>query len=228
MASSYPVQLLNDILTAYGRQSAGTVAGIEIYTTRSLERLEATTLKMPLQSIQINQASRISEQVIKDGKAFFFWRKDRFSSHLDLMEIQLVGVTRSLAQEPLQISNPYLQRLVDTAQDKVDELLPPFLRGTLQGVVGPTSKQAEWLRFWSITRENYVDADGINTHFIRLRLPSLPTQVEFSGHFAGPVQWSQNAMNPFLVDWNLKLVVHSTNPSLDVIFNEARNIAFVG
>lgn len=226
MASSYPVQLLSDIITAFGRQSAGNVSGINIWTDRSLARGEATSLKIPLQGVQVNQTARISEQVIKDGRAFFFWRKDRFSSHLDLIELALSGTTRSLALEPLRINNPYIQRLVDSVQERVDDLLPPVLRGTTQGVVGPTAKQAEWLRFWAITRENYVDSQGVNRHHVQVTLPSLPIQIEFIGHFAGPIQWTANASNPFMVDWNLKLIVHTTLPTLDQVFNQARTLVF--
>lgn len=228
MASSYPVQLLSDIITAFGRQSAGNVSGINIWTDRSLNiRGEATSLKVPLQGIQVNQVARISEQVIKDGRAFFFWRKDRFSSHLDLIELSLSGTTRSLALEKLRVNNPYIQRLVDNVQEKVDELLPPVLRGTTQGVTGPTAKQAEWLRFWALTRESYVDELGINRHHIQVTLPSLPIQIEFIGHFTGPIQWTANANNPYMVDWTLKMIVHSTQPTLESVFNQARTLVFV-
>lgn len=226
MATIYPINVLNDLLTAFGRQGGGLLAGTDIFTDRSLARGQAVTIQLPVQNVQIAQASRISEQVVKDGKAFFFWRKDRYSSHLDLIELTLSGTTRSLAYEPLWAGNPFLQQLGQDVEEKIDSFLPPFLRGVTAGATGPTAKQAQWLQFWALTRENYVDEVGINNHHVRLRTPGLPLQVDFVGHFAAPIQWTQNAQNPFLADWNLKLVVHYTTPDLDIMFNQASSLIF--
>src|SRR5438552_13321829 len=95
-----PIPALADFL--FGRMPKDQHQGVEIYTDQS--RLSTFTgpqrpgehtpgpivkIQVTPQDFQFVQRSRISEQVIKDGRAFFFWRKDRASSHLDLLEIRI-------------------------------------------------------------------------------------------------------------------------------------------
>jgi hypothetical protein len=224
--------------TLFGRAQDTKIAGLEIFTDRSLElgtsqkslgvtqgRSAVVSLNVVPQQIEFVQRSRISEQVIKDGKAFFFWRKDRHSKHLDLMEVRLTGITRSLARETKVTGN-----LSESLRNFAGEIKNTFVRGTgkSMSVDEVTKKQQDWLTFWNITRESYIDEQGINEHHIRLKTPAIPAPVEFVGHFAGPIQWSQNARNPFLADWQLSLIVHRTDPSLDILFNDANSLLVEG
>src|SRR3972149_996633 len=102
----FPISALTDVL--FGNQRKDQVQGLQIWTDDSISKdkrdpaTEIISLQVVPQNINFVQRSRVSEQVIKDGRAFFFWRKDRRSNHLDLMEIQLQGITRSLAKENLR------------------------------------------------------------------------------------------------------------------------------
>ena len=233
--ATFPIPALGDILFRNLPTDKG--QGIEIFTDESLKRFPGRVeqsannvsiirLKIAPQDIQFSQRSRISEQVIKDGRAFFFWRKDRFSSHLDLLELRLNGITRSLAPEKNvpQNAGQQLGHVVAT----VDELFTPSTQTSPGGEDVITAKQRDWLFFWRLTREPFVTENGINNHHIRLHTPAIPMSVDFVGHFAGPLDWRHSARNPFLVEWSLTLIVHSTSPDLEVLFNKAENVELVG
>jgi len=232
-----PVAALTRVL--FGKVQDRKVAGLKIFTDRSLERgisLRETnsdqnrstvvSLNVIPQQIEFRQRSRISEQVIKDGKAFFFWRKDRTSNHLDLLELRITGLTRSLMFEA-DVPRTLKESLSRNISDVKNIFVRPTGESTSVGKI--TKKQQDWLTFWQITREPYVDEKGINEHHIRLQTPAFPTEeVEFTGHFTAPIQWRQNANNPFLVDWELSLIVHRTDPSLDLLFKGAQEIMVEG
>lgn len=229
----FPIPALASVL--FGGVQDKKVAGLKIFTDRSVargntaqtpgsedqNRLSVIALNVIPQQIEFAQRSRISEQVIKDGKAFFFWRKDRSSSHLDLMELRLTGITRSLqfGKEP----QGFRQVLGGNINEIRNAFVPP-LGKTPTNDDQITKKQQDWLEFWRVTREPFVDELGINNHHIQLKTPALPLyEIDFVGHFAGPIQWSQNAKNPFLVDWSLTLVVHRTNPDLEILFKDSKS-----
>lgn len=200
----------------FSNLSSDRMQGLRIWTDQSasqkafagIGRNEFIRVQVAPQNIKFVQKSRISEQVIKDGKAFFFWRKDRFSSHLDLLELQISGVTRSLAREPRKILRNPLN--VPTFEQVIDE--------------GITVKQQEWLRFYRLTREPFIIEDRINHHNIQLETPALPIAVTFIGHFAAPVQWSHSSANPFLATWDLTLIVHRTEPDLEAVFQQISTV----
>jgi len=225
----FPISALTDVL--FGNQRKDQVQGLQIWTDDSISKdkrdpaTEIISLQVVPQNINFVQRSRVSEQVIKDGRAFFFWRKDRRSNHLDLMEIQLQGITRSLAKENLrQGSTNAIRQFLS----KVTELPRSFVSS---GEASPstsdevTPKQREWLKFWRITREPFAAEDHLNYHHIRLNTPAFPGQspvgLEFVGHFTGPVQFGEVADNPFLVTWQLGLIVHYTHPTLEQFFDLA-------
>lgn len=216
MATRTVVDSLSDFL--FRNRTQDKFQGLLIWTDQSvsekafegLGRKEAVRVQVAVQNIQMTQRSRISEQVIKDGRAFFFWRKDKKSSTLDLLEIRLSGITRSLATEKKTTTGL------------------PVIGEAIGGSDGPTPKQQEWLRFWRITREPFIVGDKINNHYIQLQTPALPIPITFIGHFSGPVQWTQSTENPFLANWELTLIVHRTDPSLDVIFEQALTVNVVG
>lgn len=191
--------------------------GLSIWTDQSvsqkafegLGRREAIRVHVAPQQISFVQRSRISEQVVKDGRAFFFWRKDSSSNHLDLLEVQIRGITRSLAQEK-----------------RTPAILPPA--DVTGGEINPTPKQQEWLRFWRLTREPYIVGDKINNHYVQLETPALPIPITFVGHFSGPISWQQSADNPFLTTWELSLIVHYTDPSLETLFDQALTVTAIG
>lgn len=229
----FPIPALAAVL--FGGVQDKKIAGLKIFTDRSFargftaqepgtedqNRASVIALNVIPQQIEFVQRSRISEQVIKDGKAFFFWRKDRSSSHLDLLELRLTGITRSLqfGREP----QGFRQVLGGNINEIRNALIPP-LGQTPPNDDQYTKKQQDWLEFWRVTREPFVDELGINKHHIQLKTPALPlTEIDFMGHFASPIQWSQNAKNPFLVDWNLTLVVHRTDPDLEMVFKNSRS-----
>ena len=231
-----PFSAITDFL--FGNIQKDKLQGVEIWTDDSLTDIDSPTLgvrriQVVPQNIQFAQKARISEQVIKDGRAFFFWRKDRKSSHLDLLELNLSGITRSLAQEPGKKS--FLSTLASGALSEIAGGVP--LVGSLANLAqsppppqkGLTPKQREWLKLWWVTRSPYVTERGINEHHIRLMTPALPwaTPVEFVGHFTGPIQFSEVADNPFLVQWQFGLIVHYTRPALDQLLSlgDPTNIA---
>lgn len=202
--------------------------GLQIWTDQSASdgafistgRNEIVRVQVAPQNIQFIQRSRISEQMIKDGRAFFFWRKDRFSSHLDLLELNISGITRSLAKEP--------RRRPGGPIDAVREVLPSVFAPSSGGEDGATPKQQEWLRFYRLTREPFIVEDKINHHNIRLETPALPIPVTFVGHFTSPIQWGEVADNPFLVTWQLGLIVHRTEPDLEQLFQQAITVNVQG
>src|SRR5216117_2344163 len=217
-----PIPALADFL--FGRTPKDQHRGVLIWTDRS--RNPATPgstfsksgedLKSPPPAIQVTpqylqfvQRSRISEQVIKDGRAFFFWRKDRASSHLDLLEIRISGLSRGLMAE-----KPGASSITQLFKQEFDNLksLVTTQATTTTGQPVPTAKQIAWLKFWLLTREPFLTEDGPNPnyHYLQLQTPALPIPVTFKGHFAGPVEWRHSAKNPFLVEWNLTLIVHKT------------------
>lgn len=227
---AFPVQAIADIF--FGNTQKDRLQGLEIWTDQSiLDPAHKNIFRVQVvpQNIQFAQRSRISEQVIKDGKAFFFWRKDRQSNHLDLLELQISGITRSLAREKQKGGN-VLEQLASSVRD-VGSLVVPPTGSPPAPSDQPTQKQREWLRFWAMTREPFVVEDGINHHHIRLNTPALPgvdavgtgAGVEFIGHFSAPIQFSEVADNPFLVTWQLSLIVHQTIPDLDQFFNLLTN-----
>jgi hypothetical protein len=223
-----PFTAITDLLFANVQKD--NLQGLKIWTDQSLLNASGTgpsqesfiRIQVVPQNIQFTQRSRISEQVIKDGRAFFFWRKDRKSSHLDLLEIQISGITRSLAQEPKRLGG--LAALQQIGRGIASEV--PLI-GNLVGHTPspppekePTPKQKEWLRLWRVTREPFVVENGINEHHILLETPALPWAggIQFVGHFTAPIQFSEVAENPFLVSWQLGLIVHYTIPSFDTLF----------
>ncbi|MCI0558062.1 MAG: hypothetical protein MN733_06170, partial [Nitrososphaera sp.] len=199
---TFPIPALADVL--FGNIPKDKGQGIEIFTDESLRtiggiktesvdpKVNGIRLKVAPQDIQFSQRSRISEQVIKDGRAFFFWRKDRFSDHLDLLEIRLSGVTRSLAKErtrPRSIREVLGQEVADIGS----LFIPTSTPTTPGGEDQITLKQRDWLRLWRITREPFVTENGINNHYIRLITPALPTPITFIGHFTAPIDWRHSA-----------------------------------
>jgi len=223
---TFPIPALADVL--FGNIPKERAQGVEIFTDESRDlRKEATRLQVAPQDISFSQRSRISEQTIKDGRAFFFWRKDRFSAHLDLLELRIGGITRSLARErtrPRSAREVLGQEIADIGSLFIPTDTPTTPGG--EDIITP--KQRDWLRLWKITREPFVTDQGINNHHIRLHTPALPHPVDFIGHFAGPIDWKHSASNPFLVEWQLVLIVHSTVPDLEVLFARAENVDFVG
>lgn len=219
--ATFPISSLGNVL--FGNLSQGKAAGVEIFTDNSkFFRREATRLQIAPQNIEFAQRARISEQTIKDGRAFFFWRKDRFSDHLDLLEIRIGGITRSLAVERAPTGIPGI------GGGDIESLFIPSQTPTSSGgEVAITPKQRDWLRFWKLTREPFITENGFNYHHIRLQTPALPLPVEFVGHFAGPIDWRQDAQNPFLVNWQLTLIVHRTKPDLEVLFSQAETFQVV-
>lgn len=223
---TFPIPALADVL--FGNLPKDRGQGVEIYTDESKIRDRgAISLKVAPQDIQFAQRSRISEQVIKDGRAFFFWRKDRYSSHLDLLELRIGGITRSLARERT-IPRTIGQVLGKEIADIGSLFIPSDTPTTAGGENQVTQKQRDWLRLWRITREGFVTENGINNHHIRLHTPALPSPIDFVGHFAGPIDWRHSAKNPFLVEWQLSLIVHRTNPDLEVLFTTADTVELVG
>ena len=200
--------------------------GLNIWTDQSNSegafrldgRKEIINVQVAPQNISFVQRSRISEQVIKDGKAFFFWRKDRDSGHLDLLEVQISGITRSLMRERKQ------QGLIERLASEIPIPLPVGSAGNEEG---PSRKQQEWLRFWRLTREPFIIGDRINHHIIQLETPALPVPVKFIGHFSAPIQWTEVADNPFLVQWQLGLVVHRTEPDIEALISNALTVNVV-
>lgn len=216
--ATFPIASLADVL--FGSLQQDRVQGLQIYTDDSAARKEIIKVGVVPQNIQFAQRSRISEQTIKDGRAFFFWRKDRFSSHLDLMEMSISGVTRSLAKEKTRLGGlGGLRQVLSSEVQDIESIVNP---STQQSNVEdePTIKQRQWLKFYRLTREPFVTETGINHAHIQLQTPALPVTggVDFVGHFAAPIQWGEVADNPFLVTWQLNLIVHFTRPTLDMIF----------
>lgn len=232
---AFPIASLTELL--FGNVQNDRLQGVEIWSDRSAAGIEPFTqpevkqIQVIPQNINFVQRSRISEQVIKDGRAFFFWRKDANSNHLDLLEIQMTGLTRSLAREPKRLGGlAVLKQTVGAVTAQLTGLgnLAPGNPPPLEDA--PTKKQQEWMRLWRITREPYVIANapnGINEHHIRLNTPALPnfsSGVQFIGHFTAPIQFSEVADNPFLVQWQLGLIVHRTSPTIDELFRRALTI----
>lgn len=207
------------------RQPADKLQGLTIWTDRSRARKDIMQLGIIPQNIQFVQKARISEQVVKDGRAFFFWRKDVNSDTLDLLELRLRGITRSLDPKDKGGS----QTLVEAGREAVGQVVDIFRPNAqiAQGAQQATKKQQDWLKFWQLTREPFVDVEGLNRAYIKLQTPALPIDITFVGHFKNPLDWTHTADNPFLVNWNLELIVHYTNPSLETIFNQVRSTDFI-
>lgn len=223
---TFPIPALADVF--FGNQQHDRLQGIEIWTDDSEVRKEILRIQVVPQQITFAQRARISEQTIKDGKAFFFWRKDRRSNHLDLLEIQMQGVTRSLAKEKRNATglSGVKQVLSKEASDIASLVVPQNVSPAGDDL--PTPKQREWIRLWRISREPFTASDHINRAHLRLNIPGLPglspQGMEFIGHFANPVQFGQVAENPFLITWQLNFIVHRTVPDLDQFFELVANI----
>lgn len=223
---TFPIPALSDVF--FGNQQRDRLQGLEIWTDDSEARKEILRIQVVPQNITFAQRARISEQTIKDGRAFFFWRKDRRSNNLDLMEIQMQGVTRSLAKEK---SNPNgVTGIQQVLSREVSDLASLVFPGTASPAVDdlPTPKQREWIRLWRITREPFAAVDHLNHAHLRLNTPAFPglspQGVEFIGHFANPIQFGEVAENPFLVTWQLNFIVHRTVPDLDQFFELVNSI----
>ena len=216
--ATFPIPALADVL--FGSLQQDRLQGLQIFTDESVGRGEIARVQVVPQNINFSQRSRISEQTIKDGRAFFFWRKDRQSNHLDLLELQISGITRSLAKEAPRLGG--LSGIRQVLSSEVQDLTSIFSPSTQQPTQDdePTPKQRQWLKFYRLTREPYVTELGINRHHIKLQTPAFPITdgIDFVGHFAAPIQFGEAADNPFLVPWQLNLIVHYTRPSLDSIF----------
>jgi hypothetical protein len=230
---TFPIPALADALFNNIPKDKG--QGVEIFTDEALRTIGGVNtesvdpkvvgirLKVAPQDIEFVQRSRISEQIIKDGRAFFFWRKDRSSNHLDLLEIRMRGITRSLAFE--RQTPRSVREVLSTEVANIESLFIPTANTTTPAGQNPiTPKQRDWLRLWRITREPFVTENGINNHYIRLQTPALPTPVTFVGHFTAPIEWRHSARNPFLVEWSLGLIVHNTIPDLETLFAQAEQI----
>lgn len=216
-----PLQALQDLL--FGNTPRDQAQGLEIWTDQSKIRDNGIVrVRVAPQDIDFGQRARISEQVIKGGRAFYFWRKDRFSNHLDLLEIRIGGFTYSLMLE--KVPTGVAREILDETTRGIAQTFSPAVPTVPGGEKRITLKQREWLRFWQITREPFTFEDGINNHHIRLDTPALPIPVEFVGHFAGPISWRHTARSPFLVQWELTLIVHSTTPDLDRLFELANQV----
>lgn len=217
-----PLSSLEDLLLGFAVPDA--FVGLEIFTDDSQARREGIRLQVAPQQIAFGQQSRISEQLIKDGRAFFFWKQTREANHLDLLELSITGVTRSLIPEGINNPQSFTQ-LWQKAQNAANNIVAPFTDSiAVPEQDSVTNKQNHWLRLWKITREPYIASDHVNRHHIKLKTPALPIKVEFLGHFAGPVQWTHDANDPFLVRWTLKFIVHTTTPTLDVLFAKAGTV----
>lgn len=213
--ATFPIPALADVL--FGSLQKDNLQGMQIFTDESLLRKEVVRVEVVPQNINFAQRSRISEQTIKDGRAFFFWRKDRQSDHLDLLELQIQGVTRSLAKEKQRLGGlGGLRQVLGGELQDIESIVNPETQQVAEDE--PTRKQRQWLKFWRLTREPFVTENGINHHHITLQTPALPIAIDFVGHFGAPIQWGEVADNPFLVTWQLNLVVHYTVPSLASLF----------
>jgi hypothetical protein len=206
-----PLSAVTALLT--GGLVPTSIMGLKIYTTDSQRRGENTRLQIPVQGMNFVQRSRISEQVIKDGKAFYFWQRNRGADTLDLMELQLTGKTRSLM--PANSITGVIAGVI--AQGVLGDQFAPA-----QDAV--TALQQQWLSFYRLTLEPYVASDHLNQHFIELQTPALPHKITFIGHFADPLQWQQDATNPFLTDWQLRLIVHTTAPSIPLMIDYTKTV----
>lgn len=223
---TFPIPALADVL--FGNVQKDRLQGLEIWTDDSEARREILRVQVVPQNITFAQRARISEQTIKDGRAFFFWRKDRRSNHLDLLEIQMTGVTRSLQKEKrnAQGITGIRQVLSREAEDIASLAIPGVATSSVDDL--PTPKQREWIRLWRITREPFAASDHINHAHIRLNTPAFPglspQGMEFIGHFANPIQFGEVAENPFLITWQLNFIVHRTVPALDQFFELVNSI----
>lgn len=186
-------------------------AGFNIWTDESRDqRQEAIRLLVAPQSISFKQLARISEERTKDGRAFFFWRKDRDSSHLDLLEMTVSGFTHSL-----MVPNT-LRGSIGVLPEQVRTLTRSFSQAAPEDANALASrKQESWLRLWRMTREPFVMDTRLNRAHIQIQTPSLPTEIEFIGHFQNPLEWKHDAQQPYLVQWSFTMIVHRTNPDLD-------------
>lgn len=216
-----PIPALQELL--FGNTPRDNAQGLEIWTDNSKVRDNGIIrVRVAPQDIEFNQRARISEQVIKAGRAFYFWRKDRFSNHLDLLEVKIGGLTYSLMLE--KVPTGRVREVIDQTARGIASTFSPAVPTTPGGDTKITLKQREWLRFWDITRQPFTFEDGINNHHIRLDTPALPIPIEFIGHFAGPITWRHSARSPFLVQWELTLIVHRTTPDLDRVFELANRV----
>jgi hypothetical protein len=216
-----PLIGLQDLL--FGNTPRDQAQGVEVWTDNSRVRDNGIIrVRVTPQDFEFNQQARISEQKIKAGRAFYFWRKDRFSNHLDLMEVRIGGITASLLLE--KVPTGAAREIFDETTRGIAQTFSPAVPTSPGGETRITLKQREWLRFWSITREPFTFEDGVNNHHLRLDTPALPIPVEFIGHFAGPVVWRHSARQPFLAQWELTLIVHRTSPDLDKVFEMANSV----
>lgn len=216
-----PIPALSEIL--FGNTPRDQSLGVEIWTDRSVIRDNGIVqVKVAPQDVEFNQRARISDQVIKGGRAFYFWRKDRFSNHLDLLEVRIAGITYSLLLEGQPTGR--IREILDQTVGSVTSVFAPTVPTVPGGEKRITFKQREWLRFWDITRQPFATEDGVNNHYIRLDTPALPVPIKFTGHFAGPITWRHSSRSPFLVQWELTLVVHSSDPDLDRMYELANQI----
>ncbi len=163
------------------------------------------------QSVDFKQVKRITSDVVKKGRVYYFWSSAPGEQNLDILALTIRGVSGSILN---RVANTQYQQTL--GEQKISN--PP------QGAIN--TKHQKWMKLYSMTREPAYPPElngEFNYAYIEYVSPIFPTgkTITFKGHFSNPLDFEENADKPFLIKYSFEFVVHQTDPSLDIILEEA-------
>jgi hypothetical protein len=190
---------------------------MKIWTDLSLKRDQKNSvlqLGVNPENVKFDQTKRITSSQVKDGRVYFFWSSGPGEQNLDVLELTIRGKSGSILNRVA--SKGYSQGI---GEDRI--LNPP------KGAIN--TKHKKWMKLYAMTREAAypVELSGeFNFAHIEYVSPLFPEgkDIEFTGHFADPLRFDEDAARPFLIDYTFKFVVHKTTPDLDVLLEKAETI----
>ena len=165
-------------------------------------------------NVVFKQLKRITSDVVKKGRVYYFWSSAPGEQNLDVLGLTIRGVSGSILNRVA--NNQYQQTL---GEQKISN--PPA------GAIN--TKHQKWMKLWAMTREPAYPPElngEFNYAYIEYVSPIFPTgkTIIFKGHFSNPLDFEEKAAKPFLIDYNFEFIVHQTDPALDGILEEASKI----
>jgi len=165
------------------------------------------------QSVAFKQVKRITSDIVRKGRVYYFWSSAPGERNLDILALTIGGVSGSILN---RVANTQYQQTL--SEQKISN--PP------EGAIN--IKHQKWMKLYSMTREAAYPPElngEFNYAYIEYVSPIFPTgkTITFKGHFSNPLDFEENADRPFLINYTFEFIVHQTDPSLDTILEEASN-----
>lgn len=188
---------------------------MKIWTKLSLEvKGGMLVLSVNPQNVDFKQDKRVTSDVVKSGRVYYFWSETPGAQNLDILILSVKGTSGSILN---RVALPkYTQKVGEQITTN-----PP--EGALN------IKHQKWMTLYAMTREAAypTELNGVfNYAYIEYVSPLFPEgkKIIFEGHFNSPLIFSENADRPFLIDYNFDFHVHRTTPDLDIILEQANKI----